>query len=189
MKDARLRRDRSLGRATALCATVISAALLVSATAHVAHAAGPDSVRASRAAKAEDDSLRGRSGKLRAVLVPRSERRAGVLERLFGDSLLRTPGVHTVRDSGAGMSLALITMRDFAEKLGGKIGQYRIGFWPGERQAPGHRVREIPKRFIEVTPEERAPLRLGAFPAARFPDARPAGCLAEVPGSPGPPCG
>ena len=72
--------------------TVISAALLVSATARVAHAAGPDSVRTSRAAKADDDSLRGRSGKLRAVLVPRSERRAGVLERLFGDSLLRTPG-------------------------------------------------------------------------------------------------
>ena len=53
----------------------------------------------------EDDSLRGRSGKLRAVLVPRSDRRAGVLERLFGDSLLRTPGVHAVRDSGAGTEL------------------------------------------------------------------------------------
>lgn len=153
VKDAPLRRDRSLGRAMAFCSTVISAALLVSASARVAHAAVADSTPRSTAARAEDDSLRGRSGKLRAVLVPRSERKAGVLERLFGDSLLRTPGVHAVRDSGGGMSLALITMRDFAEKLGGKIGAYRIGFWPGERRKLLSTAYANPEGFIEVTPE------------------------------------
>jgi hypothetical protein len=148
-----VRRDRVLGRATAHCATVISAALLVTLSAHVVHAAAPDSVRSSTSAKADEDSLRGRSGKLRAVLVPRSERRPGVLERMFGDSLLRTPGVHTVRDSASGIGLALITMRDFAEKLGGKIGEYRIGFWPGERRKLLATAYANPEGFIEVTPE------------------------------------
>ena len=131
----------------------ISAALLVTLSAHVVHAAAPDSVRSSISAKADEDSLRGRSGKLRAVLVPRSERRAGVLERMFGDSLLRTPGVHTARDSASGLGFALITMRDFAEKLGGKIGEYRIGFWPGERRKLLATAYANPEGFIEVTPE------------------------------------
>jgi transcriptional regulator GlxA family with amidase domain len=68
-----------------LCVTVTSAGLLVSVTARVASAAGRDSVRTARVASAagrdsvrtpttapravDDDSLRGRSGKLRAVLV------------------------------------------------------------------------------------------------------------------------
>ena len=135
------------------CATAISAALLVTLSAHVVHAATPDSVRSSPSVKADEDSLRGRSGKLRAVLVPRSERRAGVLERMFGDSLLRTPGVHTARDSASGLGFALITMRDFAEKLGGKIGEYRIGFWPGERRKLLATAYANPEGFIEVTPE------------------------------------
>ena len=164
MRDARLLRDRLLGRALALCVTVTSAALLVSATARAADAADRDSLRtptaardsvrtSTAAAKADDDSLRGRSGKLRAVLVPRSERRAGILERLFGDSLLRTPGVHAARDDSAGTNIALITMRDFAEKLGGKIGQYRMGFWPGERRKLLSTAYANPEGFIEVTPE------------------------------------
>jgi hypothetical protein len=137
-----------------LCATVTSAGLLVSATARTAHAADRDSVRTSTTApKVDDDSLRGRSGKLRAVLVPRSERRPGILERLFGDSLLRTPGVHAARDSTVGAGVALITMRDFAEKLGGKIGAYRMGFWPAERRKLLSTAYANPEGFIEVTPE------------------------------------
>jgi len=154
--------------------TAISAALLITATARVAQAAGRDSVRAvsvrahsvpadsvradsvraaAVASKVDDDSLRGRSGKLRAILVPRSERHVGILERMFGDSLLRTPGVHPTRDSSAGMSLALITMRDFAEKLGGKIGAYRMGFWPAERRKVLATAYANPEGFIEVTPD------------------------------------
>ena len=137
----------------ALCSTVISAALLVSVSTRVAHASGADSIPRATVAKAEDDSLRGRSGKLRAVLVPKSEKRSGVLERLFGDSLLRTPGVHAVRDSGAGGNFSLITMRDFAEKLRGKIGAYRMGFWPAERRKLLSTAYANPEGFIEVTPE------------------------------------
>src|SRR5678816_1581745 len=69
VNDARLRRDRAHGRAMALCATAISAMVLISASARVVHAAAPDSVRSPSAAKVDEDSLRGRSGKLRAVLV------------------------------------------------------------------------------------------------------------------------
>src|SRR5215212_8836797 len=95
-------RDRLLGRAMVLCVSLTSIGLLVCGSARVAQAAGVDSTRTATAVpKTEDDTLRGRSGKLRAVLVPRSERRVGILERLFGDSLLRTPGVHSVPDSSA----------------------------------------------------------------------------------------
>jgi hypothetical protein len=86
--------------------------------------------------------------------VPRSSRHVGILERLFGDSALRTPGVHPVPDSAGGTSVALITMRDFGEKLGGRIGDYRIGFWPAEkgRRTPSPAYAN-PEGFIEVTPE------------------------------------
>ncbi|MFL5619434.1 MAG: D-Ala-D-Ala carboxypeptidase family metallohydrolase [Gemmatimonadaceae bacterium] len=153
MRDTRPLRDRPLGRAMTLCVTAIGAGLLITVSARVAHAAERDSVRTAATVRAEDDSLRGRSGKLRAVLVPKSDRRAGILERLFGDSLLRTPGVHTIPDSGGGLSLALITMRDFAEKLGGKIGAYRMGFWPAERRKLLATAYANPEGFIEVTPE------------------------------------
>jgi hypothetical protein len=101
----------------------------------------------------EEDSLKGRSGKLRALLVPRSDSRVGVLQRLFGDSLLRTPGVHDVRDSSGIARFSLITMRDFAEKLGDRIGAYRIGFWPAERGRALAESYANPAGFIEVTPE------------------------------------
>jgi len=154
VRDARPPRDRLFGRALALCVTVTSAVLLVSVTARAAHAADRDSVRTpTNASKVDDDSLRGRSGKLRAVLVPRSERRPGILERLFGDSLLRTPGVHAAREDSGGANVALITMRDFAEKLGGKIGEYRMGFWPAERRKLLSTAYANPEGFIEVTPE------------------------------------
>jgi uncharacterized protein YcbK (DUF882 family) len=100
------------------------------------------------------DSLRGRSGKLRVVMVPRSDQRVGALERLFGDSLLGTPGVHDVRDSSGTRRFALITMRDFAEKLGDRIGDYRMGFWPAERgRTLASEAYANPEGFIEVTPE------------------------------------
>jgi len=171
-------RDHLLGRAMVLCAWSASVGLLVGGSARVAAAAPAvagdtlrprvdtlrppgDTLRAQRdtlpPSAVKDDSLRGRSGKLRAVLVPRSERRLGILERLFGDSLLRTPGVHSALDSGGTRKLALITMRGFAEKLGGKIGEYRIGFWPAERRRPLAKALSTayanPEGFIEVTPE------------------------------------
>jgi hypothetical protein len=99
------------------------------------------------------DSMRGRSGKLRALLVSRSDHRVGVLQRLFGDSLVGTPGVRDVHDSTGTSDFALITMRDFTEKLEGRIGGYRIGFWPSERGRSTSVAYDNPDGFIEVTPE------------------------------------
>jgi hypothetical protein len=145
VKHSRRLRDRRSGRVLILCVSVAAAAVVLLRAAN-AYAEPTPSVRS------DDDTLKGRSGKLRAVLVPRSGRRVGVLERLFGDSLLRTPGVHAVRDSGATTDVALITMRDFGEKLGGRIGSYRIGFWPAEkgRRTPSPAYAN-PEGFIEVT--------------------------------------
>jgi hypothetical protein len=158
VKDSRRRRDRRFGRVLILCVSVAGAVAALQPAA-VAHAALAPAVSAGKdtltpVARTDDDTLKGRSGKLRAILVPRSSRHVGILERLFGDSALRTPGVHSVSDTAGTMSVALITMRDFGEKLGGRIGDYRIGFWPAER---GRRTPSAayanPEGFIEVTPE------------------------------------
>jgi hypothetical protein len=99
------------------------------------------------------DSLRGRSGKLRARLVARSSQRADMFARLVGDSSLRTPGVHDVRDSAGTRAFAIVTIRDFAEKLNGRIGSYRIGYWPQEQGRPFAGTNYAnPTGFIEVTP-------------------------------------
>ena len=44
-------------------------------------------------------------------------------------------------------------MRDFADKLGDRIGAYRIGFWPGERGRSTSAAYDNPEGFIEVTRE------------------------------------
>lgn len=100
---------------------------------------------------AELDSMRGRSGKLRARQVPRSADRLAELVRVFRDSLLHVPGVHNIRDSTGASRFAVITLRDFAEKLGGRIGGYRIGFWPGESGRAISAAYANPRGFIEVT--------------------------------------
>jgi hypothetical protein len=147
VKDSRRYRDRWFGRVLILCVSVAGAAVALQPAADAYAAPTPSG-------RTEDDTLKGRSGKLRAVLVPRSGRRIGILERLFGDSLLRTPGVHAAQDSAGTTSVALITMRDFGEKLGGRIGEYRMGFWPAEkgRRTPSPAYAN-PEGFIEVTPE------------------------------------
>jgi len=174
LKSPHRSRVRSVGRAVALCvaAGVVSAAAgsrSPSAFAAEVHAGAAvtmpgttdSTLRELRTRSAllldrllpEDDSLKGRSGKLRALLVPPSGRRIGVLQRLFGDSLLQTPGVHDVRDSTGASRFSLITMRGFAEKLGGSIGDYKIGFWPAERGRTLAEMYDNPEGFIEVTPE------------------------------------
>jgi hypothetical protein len=102
-----------------------------------------------------DDELLGRSGKLRARLVTRARSmRIPALERLFGDSAFHAPGVHEVRDS-AGLTLTLITLVPFDQKDQGRLGSYRMGFWPGERRAPRSSAYENPEGFIEVTRENQ----------------------------------
>jgi hypothetical protein len=99
------------------------------------------------------DSLRGRSGKLRARQALRSSPRASLFARLFGDSVVRALGVHDLKDSSGASRFALITIRDFAEKLDGRIGSYRIGYWPAEHGRSLAGAYGNPTGFIEVTPE------------------------------------
>lgn len=103
------------------------------------------------------DSLIGRSGKLRALFVSRTKPAFAIsaLEQLFGDSAVRTPGVYTVNDSGADRTFALITMLPFSAKRKGRIGEYRIGYWPYERHPARSTAYADPDGFIEVTPDNQ----------------------------------
>ena len=101
------------------------------------------------------ESLTGRSGRLRAHLVTEARRalEIPIIRQLFGgDSALTQPGVYTVP---ANASFSFITMLPFTSKTKGRIGDYRLGFWPAER----HRRRaslsayENPDGFIMVTAE------------------------------------
>jgi hypothetical protein len=159
LHNALARRRR---RVLAATATAIVAGGLVLAFAGVAQAATPRGTADSLARRAPappvvgDDSLLGRSGKLRARLVSRARTlRIETLERLFGDSaLLAAPGVRPVRDS-SGRSLALITLVPFESKKAGRLGTYRMGFWPGERRSPRSEAYTNPDGFIEVTRENQ----------------------------------
>jgi hypothetical protein len=170
----RIPRGRRLGRAVLFCSLVVLvtlAARQADGPANAAHAvaggvtaalvapvaafneATTRPVEEADRIVAELDSLRGRSGKLKAHLVPRSAERVAEFVRIFRDSLLHLPGVHDVRDSTGTPRFAVITLRDFADKLGGRIGSYRIGYWPGEKSGSFAGVYGNPKGFIEVTRE------------------------------------
>jgi hypothetical protein len=104
-----------------------------------------------------DDPVFGRSGKLRARLIGGSGNGLLAFPFLsrFVKSKLGTPGVHRVEDEKLGRPFAFIRLLPFSEKKNGRIGAYRMGFWPAERG----RLRAIayrnPDGFIEVTPENQ----------------------------------
>lgn len=105
-----------------------------------------------------DDSLRGRSGKLLMRLVTRARATLALplFARLFGDSAVERPGLYSLPDSILAHPFTFVALRPFADKQKGRVGPYRLGFWPSER---GHRIRtdayENPDGFIEVTPENK----------------------------------
>jgi len=103
------------------------------------------------------DTVFGRSGKLRARFVsPRRESFAiPLLARFFGDSAVRRPGVYAVVDSALGRALHLITLVPFENKVQGRLGSYRVGFWPQERGRTRSADYENPDGFIVVTPENQ----------------------------------
>jgi uncharacterized protein YcbK (DUF882 family) len=101
-----------------------------------------------------EDSLRGRSGKLRARFLGQSTLSFAIplLQRLFGDTVaVEQPGVHAVSDSIISGSFSFITLRPFADKVGTKLGQYFMGLWPSERGRTKSAAYENPEGFIEVT--------------------------------------
>jgi hypothetical protein len=68
----------------------------------------------------------------------------------------------SVPDSGFGLSRKLrgslfsyLTKRPFSDKLEGKIGQYVIGFWPGEKGRSMSRAYANPSGFYEITTENQ----------------------------------
>ena len=104
-----------------------------------------------------EDTLFGRSGKLRARLLGATSGRLSLeyLSRLLGSSADR-PGIYSVHDSIGNRRLSFIRLLPFTEKHDGRIGGYRIGFWPGEiGRLLGSSSYRNPDGFIEVTPENQ----------------------------------
>lgn len=108
-----------------------------------------------------DDSLFGRSGKLRVRLLTNTEAQQVVgLTTLFGADAVTRPsvlGMATVDDPQA---FAFITLKPWREKRGAYVGPYRMGWWPGERAVVTANY-ENPAGFIEVTPDN-ASMRVSA---------------------------
>src|SRR5678815_4795231 len=103
------------------------------------------------------DSLFGRSGKLRFRLFSSSRLFAlPILERLFGNgSVDDRPGVFHAAEDIMGRPFAFISLIPFAAKAGGAVGDYRVGFWPGERRRTRSEAYENPEGFIEVTADNQ----------------------------------
>ncbi len=102
------------------------------------------------------DSLRGRSRKLRArFLAPKRASTIPVLRELFGDSSISKPGVYVAKDVDPSSSFHFITMRPFTDKVAGRIGTYRIGFFPEERRGARTGSYVNPEGFLEVTAENQ----------------------------------
>jgi hypothetical protein len=105
------------------------------------------------------DSLFGRSGKLRFRLLGASRLFAlPILERLFGGPTDETrPGVYSAPEDILGRPFAFISLIPFDTKSGGRVGDYRVGFWPAERKRKPTRSEayENPEGFIEVTAENQ----------------------------------
>ena len=114
----------------------------------------PDSSSYAYSMRPIEDSLRGRSGKLRARLLGQSTLTFAfpLLQRLFGDTVaVDRPGVHPVNDSVFSGSFSFITLRPFGDKVGSHLGDYLMGFWPSERGRATSQAYDNPEGFIEVT--------------------------------------
>lgn len=139
--------------------TSLAFAALLPASAFASRPVVASAVRADRSMRAEvavaaslPDSMAGRSGKLRARLVsPRRDGGIRILRELFGDSAAQRPGVYHAADSASGRRFALINLLPFQARERGKLGGYRIGFWPGEMRSLWASTKS-PEGFIEVTP-------------------------------------
>src|SRR5690349_20879141 len=147
---------------TLLCfgiAVGIATAPAVALAAPSANAVGIDSLLRGSAKNVHpvDDSLRGRSGKLLMRLVTRARATLALpfFARFFGDSAVERPGLYSLPDSILAHPFTFIALRPFTDKQKGRVGPYRIGFWPSERGRLTTDAYENPDGFIEVTPENQ----------------------------------
>jgi hypothetical protein len=100
--------------------------------------------------------MRGKSGKLRLGVVRDSFPAAiGILQRLFGDSAVRQPGIYTLQDNASEAPFSLVRLIPFASKERGQVGDYRLGRWPAERRTPRSDAYFNPEGFIEVTAQNQ----------------------------------
>lgn len=98
------------------------------------------------------DTIFGRSGRLLArFLAPKHSMEVEPIARLFGRREQQEPGTVAVTDSASGRKLSLITLRPFAEKVNGRVGDYHIGRFPAEKRTARSAAYENPDGFIEVT--------------------------------------
>ena len=92
-------------------------------------------------------------------IVPESPfARSPASTRLAADSPVASTGDTVPRGvSGKlrGSVFSYLTQRPFADKVNGRIGQYLVGFWPGERKSVTSEAYRNPSRFIEVTRENK----------------------------------
>ncbi len=102
------------------------------------------------------DSLRGQSRRLTArFIAPNDGEGLRMVEERFGLDAARTPGVYTIPDSAGYPAFHYVVMRDFSSKVGAQVGDYRVGYWPGERGRSRNDRYGNPIGFIEVTEENQ----------------------------------
>ncbi len=133
---------------------------------------------ATLAAVPPGDTLAGRSGKLRARFIVASAAIAGVaksltayfpyLRRLLGDSATATPGVYAASVGAGRPAFAFINMLPFSRKVDGRVGEYRMGYWPGETSSGVGGAYGNPTGFIEVTADNQATYVSEHFQLADF---------------------
>lgn len=94
-------------------------------------------------------SLFGLSGKIRAVFaMPRVAPGPALEPAPAEPGVYALPGItETLGD------FRLIVLTPFSAKVRGRIGPYRMGYWPSEGRSIERPRYETPKGFIEVTPE------------------------------------
>lgn len=150
----------SASRPLARTAAALGLVALVGGAVALAAPARADAAPVRPVRPVDDDTLAGRSGKLRArFLLPSPDGMFAYLRRLLGDSVSARSGVYTARVDGTRRPFTYIALLPFAEKVDGRIGRYRIGFWPGERgrgAARGGDKYGPPAGFIQVTRENAA---------------------------------
>lgn len=102
------------------------------------------------------ESLLGKSKKLRArFLSAASSFSLPIVRELFGDTATNHVGLYAARTDDLGEPFHFITMRPFTDKVAGRIGSYKIGFFPAERRAARSENYTNPEGFIEVTADNQ----------------------------------
>lgn len=152
---------RRLARGAA-CAALAAAAAWPATSAAQGFSLGTFFGRGADTAVAADSTaapIRGLSGKLKLrIFGPRRSLRIPVLSRLFGDSAIRTPGIHAAKLGETGNAqpegdVALATVVPFEAKDGRFVNGYRVGYWPEEKGRLRNGMYLNPDGFVQVTRE------------------------------------